>query len=158
MKRRHQVSSFIFKNAPVDRTATRLAVEERLEEIRIYRQIGIIRKTASLTPSYEPRFHKTTHQISNSTANIAIHNIDQEQQLAAKSELLDKAMASLSAVQQEVIYRSYLDHECEYDFISCSEMGISDRTYRRIKASAIALLAVAMNLEVYEDAPCNILV
>lgn len=158
MKRRHQVSSFIFNTAPIDRTATRLAVEQRLEEIRIYRQIGIIRKSVSLTSSYQERFHGATHKISNTTAQAAIYNVDREQQLRAKSELLDQAMASLSTTQQEVIRRSYLDDECEYDFISCNEMGISDRTYRRIKASAIALLAVAMNLEVYVQAECNVLV
>ncbi|MMZ66742.1 hypothetical protein D1872_292650 [compost metagenome] len=68
-----------------------------------------------------------------------------------KSELLDQAMKRLTADQREVIERSYLDDEGEYDFISCGEMGISDRTYRRIKASAILNLAIAMRLEVYEE-------
>ncbi|MNO08660.1 hypothetical protein D3C81_2314250 [compost metagenome] len=44
-----------------------------------------------------------------------------------------------------------MDQKAEYDFISCGEMGISDRTYRRIKASAIRLLAAAMRLEVYQE-------
>ncbi|MNP84474.1 hypothetical protein D3C76_1837970 [compost metagenome] len=60
-------------------------------------------------------------------------------------------MKLLTADQREVIERSYLDDEGEYDFISCGEMGISDRTYRRIKASAIINLAIAMRLEIYEE-------
>ncbi|MNE14021.1 hypothetical protein D3C80_1068790 [compost metagenome] len=125
-------------------------MEERLEEVRQYRQIGFIRQEARLTPSYEPRYHGNTYVISKSSENLAIRNVDKEAELIDKSELLDKAMKLLTTDQREVIERSYLNDEGEYDFISCGEMGISDRTYRRIKASAIMNLAIAMRLEVYE--------
>ncbi|MNY82982.1 hypothetical protein D3C86_2254150 [compost metagenome] len=60
-------------------------------------------------------------------------------------------MSKLSSIEREVIERSYLDDEGEYDFISCGEMGISDRKYRYIKAGAIFILAAAMGLEVVAD-------
>ncbi|MGG6314116.1 ArpU family phage packaging/lysis transcriptional regulator [Paenibacillus macerans] len=150
-RRRIHVYHALFSALPVDEGATRAAVEKRLEEVRQYRQIGLIRQEAFITAGYEPRYHGSTHVISNPTERLAIRNADKEAELIRKSLLLDRAMEGLSADQREVIQRSYLDREGEYDFISCGEMGISDRTYRRIKASAIRLLAAAMGLEVYEE-------
>lgn len=143
----HMTTAFL--TLPIDNAATRTAVEERLEEVRQFRQFGLIRREASLTVNYEPRYHGATHLVGRPAEQTAVSNADREMKLRKKSELLDKALESLNKMQREVIERSYLDPEGEYDFISCGEMGISDRTYRRIKAEAIKLLAVAMNLEVY---------
>ncbi|WP_059051975.1 ArpU family phage packaging/lysis transcriptional regulator [Paenibacillus senegalimassiliensis] len=148
-RRRIHVYHALFSPLPVDETATRAAVERRLEEVRQYRQIGLIRQEAFVTAKYEPRY-QGGGGVSNPTERLAIMNADKEAELIRKSELLELAMERLSEDQQEVIGRSYLSREGEYDFISCGEMGISDRTYRRIKASAIRLLAAAMGLEVYE--------
>lgn len=150
-RRRIHVYTTFFSALPVNEPATRLAVEKRLEEVRQFRQIGMIRQEAIITPGYEPRYHGVTNQVSKPTEHLAIRNADKEAELIRKSELLDMAMEKLSADQREVIERSYLSPEGEYDFISCGEMGISDRTYRRIKASAIRILAAAMRLEVYEE-------
>lgn len=150
-RRRIHVYHALFDSLPVDEAATRAAVEKRLEEVRRYRQVGWIRKEAFITAGYEPRFHGATHVVSQPTERLAIGNVDKEAELIRKSELLDLAMERLSEEQREVIRRSYLDQKAEYDFISCGEMGISDRTYRRIKASAIRLLAAAMRLEVYQE-------
>lgn len=143
----------VFLTLPIDNAATRAAVEERLEEVRQFRQFGLIRREASLTVNYESRFHGATHVVGRPAEQIAVGNADREMELRKKSELLDKALNSLNKVQREVIERSYMDPEGEYDFISCGEMGLSDRTYRRIKAEALKLLAVAMKLEVYLESP-----
>lgn len=150
-RRRTNIILNAYNTLPINQSATRLAVEQRLEEVRQYRQIGFIRQEVNMTPSYEAKFHSNTYVISKPAENIAIRNVDKEAELIKKSELLDKAMSQLKTEQREVIERSYLDDEGEYDFISCGEMGISDRTYRRIKASAILNLAIAMRLEVYEE-------
>lgn len=139
----------VFDTLSIDYSATRAAVEKRLEEVRQFRQIGFVRQQAGMTVNYEPRFHGATHVISKPAERTAIRNVDREAELIRKSELLDQAMERLTRMQREVIERSYLDDEGEYDFISCGEMGISDRTYRRIKADAIRILALAMKLEVY---------
>ncbi|WP_110931935.1 ArpU family phage packaging/lysis transcriptional regulator [Paenibacillus bouchesdurhonensis] len=151
MGKRHINSFGIFHSLPVDEAATRSAVIQLLEEVRQYRQIGYIRQMVNVTHNYAPRYHGATHLVSKPTEQTAIRNIDKEAELQRKSELLDQAMNGLSSTQREVIERSYLDDEREYDFISCGEMGISDRTYRRIKASALKLLAIAMKLEVFAE-------
>ncbi|MMZ66404.1 hypothetical protein D1872_289000 [compost metagenome] len=66
--------------------------------------------------------------------------MDKETELQAKDRLLEMAMSRLSSMQREVIQRSYLDNEGEFDYISCGEMGISESSYRRIKSDAIGIL------------------
>lgn len=136
-KRRKNPLQLVFNILPIDEKATRRVVEDYLEEVRIYRQIGFVRRQAALTPSYEPRYHGTTNVISNPTEKAAVWNVNREAELQRRSNLLDLAMGRLSSMQREVIQRSYLENEGEFDYISCGEMGISDRLYRNIKVSAI---------------------
>lgn len=150
-KRRKNPLQLAFNILPIDEKATRQAVEEYLEVVRQYRQIGLVRRQAITITSYEPRYHGSTNVISKPTENIAIWNTDREAELQRKSELLDLAMSRLSSLQREVIQRSYLDDEGEFDYISCGELGISDRLYRNIKAGAIYTLACALGLEKYLD-------
>lgn len=69
--------------------------------------------------------------------------------MAAKDRLLDMAMSKLSSIQREVIQRSYLDDEGEFDYISCGEMEISESTFARVKTDAISILAAALRLQVF---------
>lgn len=150
-KRRKNSAQLTFNILPIDVKATRLAVEDYLEEVRVYRQIGFVRREAAMTPSYEPRLHGNTNAISKPTEKIATWNVSKEQELKRKSELLEMAMGRLKSVQREIIQRSYLDAEGAFDYISCGEMGMSDSTYRREKNEAISWLAAALRIEKFED-------
>ncbi|WP_235332381.1 ArpU family phage packaging/lysis transcriptional regulator [Paenibacillus terrae] len=138
---------------PVDEKATRFAVEEYLETVRQYRQIGFVRREAAITQAYSYREHQSTNAISKQTEDIATYNVDKEAELQAKDRLLDLAMSKLSSMQREVIQRRYLDDEDEFNAIICNEMDppISDRTFRRIKTDAIGILAGALKLTRYTD-------
>ncbi|PAD31447.1 ArpU family phage packaging/lysis transcriptional regulator [Paenibacillus sp. 7523-1] len=150
-KRRKNNLQLTFNILPIDEKATRRAVEEYLETVRQYRQIGFIRREAQITQAYVYREHQSTNAISKQTERIAIYNVDKEAELKEKDRLLSLAMERLSSVQREVIQRSFLDNEGEFDYISCGEMGISDSTFRRLKNEAISILAAALKLEVAED-------
>ncbi|KJD39217.1 transcriptional regulator [Paenibacillus polymyxa] len=150
-KRRKNNLQLTFNILPVDEKATRLAVEEYLETIRQYRQIGFVRREAAITQSYTYREHQATNAISKQTEDIATYNVDKEAELQAKDKLLELAMSKLSSIQREVIQRSYLDDEGEFDYISCGEMGLSDRTFRRIKGDSLGILAAVLNLYVFDE-------
>lgn len=150
-KRRKNSAQLTFNILPIDVKATRLAVEDYLEEVRVYRQIGFVRREAAMTPSYEPRLHGNTNAISKPAEDAAVWNVSKEQELKRKSELLSMAMDRLKRAQREIIQRSYLDAEGAFDYISCGEMGMSDSTYRREKNEAISWLAAALRLQKYED-------
>ncbi|MFW9331789.1 ArpU family phage packaging/lysis transcriptional regulator [Paenibacillus polymyxa] len=150
-KRRKNNLQLTFNNLPIDEKATRLAVEGYLETVRQYRQIGFVRREAAITQSYTYREHQSTNAISKQTENIAVYNVDKEAELQAKDKLLELVMSKLSSMQQEVIQRSYLDNEGEFDYISCGEMGISESSFRRIKTDAISILAAALRLAVIKE-------
>jgi len=150
-KRRRNPLQLAFNIMPIDEAATRAAVEERLEEVRQYRQIGFIRREAAMTPAYSPRYHGVTNHISKPTENIATWNVDKEAELREKDRLLEIALSRLSSIEREVIERCYLDNEGEFDYILCGELGMSDRKLRYIKARAIFILAAALGLEVIKN-------
>lgn len=84
-----------FDILPIDEKETRRRVEEYLETVRVYRQIGFVRRQAALTASPEPRYHGSTNAISRTTENIAVWNTDREIELERQSKLLDLAMVRL---------------------------------------------------------------
>lgn len=134
-----------------DERATRQAVAEYIEEVRLYRQIGFVRREASITQGYSPREHGSTNEINKQTERIAIWNVDTEARLQRQDEELTEAMNRLNSQQREIIQRSYLDDEGEFDYISCGEMGLSDSTFRRIKKEAVFILATRLRLLVWSE-------
>jgi ArpU family phage transcriptional regulator len=140
-----------FDILPIHEKETRRRVEEYLETVRVYRQIGFVRRQAALTASPEPRYHGLTNAISRTTENIAVWNTDREAELEQKSKLLDLAMGRLKKVEREIIERRYMDYEDEYDSILCGEMGMSERKYRRLKSKGIYMLACSLGLEILND-------
>ncbi|MGN7352377.1 ArpU family phage packaging/lysis transcriptional regulator [Paenibacillus amylolyticus] len=150
-KRRKNNLQLTFNILPIDEKATRRAVEEYIEIVRQYRQIGFVRREAAVTQAYVYREHQSTNAISKQTEKIAIYNVDREAELIGMDEVLEIVMNRLSSSQREVIQRSYLDNEGEFDYISCGEMGISESTFRRIKLEAVSVLASALGLEVIQE-------
>ncbi|MEK5376581.1 ArpU family phage packaging/lysis transcriptional regulator [Paenibacillus sp. FSL P2-0173] len=148
-KRRKNNLQLTFNILPVDEKATRLAVEDYLEIVRQYRQIGFVRREAAITQSYSYREHQSTNTISKQTEEIAIFNVDKEAKFKAKDELLELAMSKLSSIQREVIQRSYLDDEGEFDYIIAGELHMSDRRLREIKQAALDTLAGMLHLTVF---------
>lgn len=150
-KRRKNNLQLTFNILPIDERATRRAVEEYLETVRQYRQIGFTRREAAITQAYVYREHQSTNAISKQTENIAVYNVDKEAELIRMDERLALTMSRLSNIQQEVIQRSYLDHEGEFDYIIAGEMHMSDRRLREIKQAALDTLATMLQLTVYQD-------
>ncbi|MNW25611.1 hypothetical protein D3C74_23580 [compost metagenome] len=106
-----------------------------------------MRREVAVTRAYDYLEYQSTNPISKQTESVAIYNVSKEAELIHKDRMLTMAMERLSSVQLEVIQRSYLDNEGEFEYISCGEMGMSESTYRRIKADAIGVLAAALRLE-----------
>ncbi|MCL6661758.1 ArpU family phage packaging/lysis transcriptional regulator [Paenibacillus amylolyticus] len=150
-KRRKNNLQLTFNILPIDERATRRAVEEYLETVRQYRQIGFTRREAAITQAYVYREHQSTNAISKQTESIAVYNVDKEAELIRMDERLALTMSRLSNIQQDVIQRSYLDHEGEFDYIIAGEMHMSDRRLREIKQAALDTLATMLQLTVYQD-------
>ncbi|PEP48957.1 MULTISPECIES: ArpU family phage packaging/lysis transcriptional regulator [Bacillus] len=142
----------------IDRTATQEKLEEILEEVRIYRQFGMIRQEMKVTPSYEVRYHGPTNVVGNPLEDVALANVQQskrEKWLENMSFRIDQALirfgnSRAGQNQRDIIKKRYLEEDDMCDYMVYNEIGMSERTYRRWKSKAFYNLAFALRLEVYE--------
>ncbi|PEY32702.1 ArpU family transcriptional regulator [Bacillus cereus] len=143
----------------IDRTATQKELEGVLEEVRIYRQFGMIRQEMKVTPSYEVRYHGPTHTVGKPLEDVALANIEQikrEEWLKKMSFRIDQFLSRLGngyagKIQRDIINKRYLEEEGVYDYMVSNEIGMAERTYGRWKAKVFYKLAFALGLEVYEQ-------
>ncbi|WP_238322711.1 ArpU family phage packaging/lysis transcriptional regulator [Gorillibacterium massiliense] len=133
----------------MDRKITRKRVEEALETVRIYRQIGFKRREMRTTSSYEPRFHGATNTVTKAAENIAVWNVDMEEELRKTSEQVEEAVTRLWKKEREIIEKRYLSEETTPDFLLCHDLNLSERTYRRVKGDAICKLGIMLEVAVY---------
>ncbi|GGE58469.1 ArpU family phage packaging/lysis transcriptional regulator [Priestia taiwanensis] len=143
----------------IDRKATQEKLEGILEEIRIYRQFGMIREEMKVTPSYEVRYHGSTNTVGNPLEDVALANIQQSKRdewLKRMSLRIEQALArfgngTAGRNQRDIITKRYLEDADVCDYMVYNEIGMSERTYRRVKVRAFYNLAFALRLEVYEQ-------
>lgn len=142
----------------IDRAATQEKLEGILESIRIYKQFGMMRKEMKVTPSYEMREHGPTYAVGKPLEDVAISNIQQskrEEWLEKMAFRVEQALSrfgnsTVGKNQRDIIVKRYLEDEDVCDYMVYNEIGMSERTYRRVKARAFYKLAFALRLEVYE--------
>ncbi|MBJ8051196.1 ArpU family transcriptional regulator [Bacillus cereus] len=137
----------------IDRKATQVRLEEILENVRIYRQFGMIRNEMKVTTSCEVRYHGPTNIVGNPAEDVALANVamsERELKLQRLSFQIDKALSRFSKNQRDIIVKRYLEDEEVFDYMVYNEIGMSERTYRRNKSNAFYKLAFALRLEVYE--------
>ncbi|MDF9529821.1 ArpU family phage packaging/lysis transcriptional regulator [Bacillus cereus] len=142
----------------IDRTATQEKLEGLLEEVRIYKQFGMVREEMKVTPSYEVRYHGPTNTVGNPLEDVALENIkrsEREQYLKNMSFCIDQFLNRLGSgragkIQRDIINKRYLEEEDICDYMIYNEIGMAERTYRRWKSRAFYNLAFALRLEVYE--------
>lgn len=135
----------------IDRKATRSAIEQRLESVRVYKQIGFVRREMKITSSTEPRYHGGTNVVSKQVENIAIWNIDTDERMKEEQMQVEQAVSRLTEVERQVIEMRYLEDEEMFDYNVYSELNLSERKYYRVKSNAIYKLAFALRLEKYMD-------
>lgn len=138
----------------IDRKATQTRLEAILENVRIYRQFGMIRNEMKVTASCEVRYHGPTNVVGNPAEDVALANVElseREANLQRLSFQIDRALSRFSKNQREIIVKRYLENEDVFDYMVYNEIGMSERTYRRNKANAFYKLAFALRLEIYEQ-------
>ncbi|RVU62446.1 ArpU family transcriptional regulator [Bacillus thuringiensis] len=142
----------------IDRAATQKKLEGVLENVRLYRQFGMMREEMKVTPSYEIRYHGPTNDVGKPLEDVAMANIQQserEEWIKKTSFRIDQFLSRLGngragKDQRNIIIKRYLEDEDVCDYMVYNELGMSERTYRRVKARVFYKLAFALRLEVYE--------
>ncbi|MBG9519141.1 MULTISPECIES: ArpU family phage packaging/lysis transcriptional regulator [Bacillus] len=142
----------------IDRVATQKKLEGVLENVRLYRQFGMMREEMKVTPSYEIRYHGPTNDVGKPLEDVAMANIQQnerEEWMKKMSFRIDQFLNRLGnsnagRIQRDIISKRYLEEEDVCDYMIYNEIGMTERTYRRWKSMAFYNLAFALRLEVYE--------
>ncbi|HDX9609126.1 TPA: ArpU family transcriptional regulator [Bacillus toyonensis] len=142
----------------IDRAATQKKLEGVLENVRLHRQFGMMREEMKVIPSYEVRYHGPTNDVRKPLEDVAMANIQQserEEWVKKTSFRIDQFLSRLGngragVDQRNIIIKRYLEDEDVCDYMVYNEIGMSERTYRRVKARVFYKLAFALRLEVYE--------
>ena len=133
----------------IDRTATKKKVESILEQYRIYLLQVSINKLPSITAKYT-LVPASSNQITSSTENAAIANVDYEIERNRFIDMVIRAVNRLSNEERRLIILRYFGEDERFDYIVYNEMNMSERHYYRLKANALNKLAFALQVEVYQ--------
>ncbi|MEZ2658415.1 ArpU family phage packaging/lysis transcriptional regulator [Aneurinibacillus aneurinilyticus] len=130
--------SFLSK---IDRKATQKRVEAR-----IYKQSGFVRREMKNTPTYKARYHGARNKTTD-TADCAVWNVNKEEETQVLTERVERAVGWLSRKEKEIIQLRYLEYR-SFNYIVAGEVGLSERTYTRMKARVFYKLVFMLKLEI----------
>ncbi|MCY9702135.1 ArpU family phage packaging/lysis transcriptional regulator [Paenibacillus larvae] len=108
----------------------------------------------NITSSYQERFHGQTNVTSDSTANVAIYNIDVPAARLAHIQRIDRAVSRLHPKERLLIQERYLKHDYVYDYVVYNQVfnpPISEKSYYRIRWKAFYKLALFLNIAVEKE-------
>ncbi|MCY9695604.1 ArpU family phage packaging/lysis transcriptional regulator [Paenibacillus alginolyticus] len=124
----------------IDRRATRKRVEDVLETVRMYRLMGALRRESGAILEMKMNGIEM--------GSPTVHNTESEDMMIRLNSECEHALSILEVDEQEIIRKRYLQKDKQFDFMLFHELNMSERTYRRVKAKAIAKLAYMLRLEV----------
>nr|WP_172423855.1 ArpU family phage packaging/lysis transcriptional regulator [Paenibacillus larvae] len=143
-----------FELPELDRKKTQEAVEATLEKYRMYKAIMFEEKTPSITASYQERFHGPTNVTSDSTADVALYNVDTPARRKAFIEHIERAVSRLHPKERLLIEARYMKDDYVYDYYVYNQVfnpPISHVTYNRIRWKAFYKLALILNIQVEKE-------
>lgn len=140
-----------FKIPELDRELTQAAVEQALEDYRLYNTITLDEREASLTASYSDMPRGYTGTTTDQTASIAIHNVDKSAARRAYCERLERAVRRLHPKERLLIEERYMKEDYVYDWVVYQQRfnpPISAGTYSKIRWKAFYKLALTLDIAV----------
>jgi len=134
----------------IDRTATRRKVEMILRQYRMYLLQVSLDKLPSITAKYT-LVPSGSNLPTSTTEKAAIANVDYEMERNRFIEMVIQGVNRLSDEERRLIILRYMGEEEWFDYQVYCELNLSERHYYRLKANALKKLAIAMQVEVYEE-------
>lgn len=121
----------------IDEEATKARVEQLLNQYRLYLLqvpddfLPKVTSTYSIVPS------SITNEFHSSTEDVALKRLDWEIQRDKFLKKIQRAVNRLSQREWQIIVMLYMQPEEMYDYEVYAEMGMSQRSYYRVKAKAL---------------------
>jgi ArpU family phage transcriptional regulator len=138
-----------FKVSEIDHYKTRERVEEYIDTALAMRDTDGVRKETAMTPNYAPRDYTSNAQTGKPVEDAAIANVEADA-MRQHWIMLQRALLVLRPEERRLIELRYLGEDTLYDYQVYNQMGMSDRTYKRLKNKAIKRLAIKLNIEVWK--------
>lgn len=139
----------LFQLPEIDREATKKKIEAILDNYRVV----LLQVPDNLLPKVTAGFNivppSNTNAFHSSTEDTAIKRIEMEQERHAFLLKIQKAVNRLPANERQIIIMRYMSQDHRFDYEVYNEIGLSPRTYFRIKSRAFYNLAFALKEEVY---------
>nr|WP_321166924.1 ArpU family phage packaging/lysis transcriptional regulator [Bacillus altitudinis] len=92
----------------------------------------------------------TTNAFRSSTESTAIKRIEWEQKRNSFLEKVQRAVNRLPYNERQIIIKRYMQQEPVFDYQVYNGIGMSERSYTRLKAKTILDLAYALNEFVFK--------
>lgn len=134
----------------IDEEATKLKAEKLLDQYRLYLLQVPDDFLPKVTPTYSIVPPSITNEFHSSTEDVALKRLDWEVQRNKFLKRIQRAVNRLSQRERQIIVMLYMQSEEMYDYEVYAEMGLSQRSYYRVKAKALYRLAFALREEVYK--------
>ncbi|UQZ37451.1 transcriptional regulator [Paenibacillus sp. PK3_47] len=132
----------------LDRRRTQITIESMLEKYRIFKTVTFEAREASVTYSYNERFHGPTNTVSDQTAAIAAHNVDVPAARRAYCAALDSVVDRLDTREQQLVRERYMRRDEIYDYTVYNHVfdpPVSKDTYVKIRSKAFYKMALALS-------------
>lgn len=134
----------------IDEEATKARVEQLLNQYRLYLLQVPDDFLPKVTSTYSIVPPSITNEFHSSTEDVALKRLDWEIQRDKFLKKIQRAVNRLSQRERQIIVMLYMQLEEMYDYEVYAEMGMSQRSYYRVKAKALYRLAFALREEVYK--------
>ncbi|NJI51657.1 ArpU family phage packaging/lysis transcriptional regulator [Bacillus subtilis] len=134
----------------IDEEATKSKAEKLLYQYRLYLLQEPDDFLPKVTPTYSIVPPSVTNELHSSTEETALKRIEWEIQRDKFLKKIQRAVNRLSQRERQIIVMLYMQLEEMYDYEVYAEMGMSQRSYYRVKAKALYRLAFALREEVYK--------
>ncbi|MCP9299783.1 ArpU family phage packaging/lysis transcriptional regulator [Bacillus halotolerans] len=134
----------------IDEEATKLKAEKLLDQYRLYLLQVPDDFLPKVTPTYSIVPPSITNEFHSSTEETALKRLEWEIQRDKFLKRIQRAVNRLSKRERQIIVMLYMKLEEMYDYEVYAEMGLSQRSYYRVKAKALYRLAFALREEVYK--------
>ena len=134
----------------IDEEATKLKAEKLLDQYRLYLLQVPDDFLPKVTPTYSIVPPSITNEFHSSTEEAALKRLDWEIQRDKFLKRIQRAVNRLSQRERQAIVMLYMKQEEMYNYEVYAEMGLSQRSYYRVKVKALYRLAFALREEVYK--------
>ncbi len=134
----------------IDREATKQAVEQVLEQYRMYSLQVSLDKLPSVTANYSlmPSGKGLVHS---AVEGAALENVAYDAKREKFLGWIISAVNRLNPRERSIIIMRYLGNGEMFDYEVYTELNMSERQYYRLKSRVFYKLAFALKIEVYEE-------